>query len=79
MVSNIDTAKRALVTLLKSLAVIYGLAYGLTRESADVQVWQGNDLRPSAPFKSGAYQHKVAPGSPWALASTRAHLVTFVS
>ena len=30
-------------------------------------------------LRSGAYQHKVAPGSHWALASTRAHLVTFVS
>ena len=38
MVSNIDTAKRALVTLVKAIAVIYGLAAGLTRGSTDVQV-----------------------------------------
>ena len=38
MVNNIDTAKRALVTLIKAIAVIYGLAAGLTRESTDVQV-----------------------------------------
>ena len=41
MVSNIDTAKRALVTLVKAIAVIYGLAAGLTRESTDVQVRAG--------------------------------------
>ena len=35
MVSNIDTAKRALVTLLKSLATIYLVAVGVTRESSD--------------------------------------------
>ena len=38
MVSDIDTAKRAFVTLLKSIAVIYGLVAGLTRESTDIQV-----------------------------------------
>ena len=38
MVSSIDTAKRALVTLLKSIAVFYGIVLGLTRESTDVQV-----------------------------------------
>ena len=38
MVSNIDIAKRAFVRLLKSIAVIYGLVAGLTRESTDVQV-----------------------------------------
>ena len=35
MVRNIDTAKRALVTLLKSLATIYLVAVGVTRESSD--------------------------------------------
>ena len=35
MVSSIDTAKRALVTLLKPLAGIYGLVVFLTRESSD--------------------------------------------
>ena len=38
MFSAIDKAKRALVTLLKSLAGIYGVAVGLTRESTQVEV-----------------------------------------
>ena len=38
MVSNIDTAKRALVTLLKSLAGIYCVVVVLTRQSTDVEV-----------------------------------------
>ena len=38
MVSGIDTAKRALVTLLKSLAGIYGIAVALTRESSEKDV-----------------------------------------
>jgi len=35
MVSAIDAAKRALVSLLKSLAAVYGVALALTRDSAD--------------------------------------------
>ena len=38
MVSSVETAKRMLVTLLKSLAVIYSVVLGLTRESTDTQV-----------------------------------------
>jgi hypothetical protein len=38
MVSRIETAKRMFVTLLKSLAVIYSVVLGLTRESTDTQV-----------------------------------------
>ena len=38
MVSNVDTTKRALVTLLKSLASIYLVVVGITRESSDVQL-----------------------------------------
>ena len=38
MVSSIETAKRMFVTLLKSLAVIYSVVLGLTRESTDTQV-----------------------------------------
>ena len=38
MVSSVDIAKRMLVTLLKSLAGIYGVVLGLTRESTDTQV-----------------------------------------
>ena len=35
MVSAIDRAKRALVTLLRALATAYGLAFDLTRDSPD--------------------------------------------
>ena len=38
MVSVVDTAKRALVTLLKSLAAIYAVTLTLTRDSADSEV-----------------------------------------
>ena len=38
MVSSVDIAKRMLVTLLKSLAGIYSVVLGLTRESTDTQV-----------------------------------------
>ena len=38
MVSLVDTAKRALVTLLKSLAAIYSVTVALTRDSADTEV-----------------------------------------
>ena len=69
MVSNIDTAKRAFVTLLKSIAVIYGLVAGLTRESTDVQV-------------RAAYKKVSRTRSPWvrtkhlpAQGSTWSHLV----
>jgi hypothetical protein len=37
MVSAVDTAKRVFVTLLKSLAGIYGVVLALTRESTHVQ------------------------------------------
>ena len=60
MVSNIDTAKRALVTLLKSIAVIYGLVAGLTRESTDVQVRAAykNVSRKAHPDKGGSAEHQ---------------------
>ena len=38
MVSPMDKAKRVLVTLLKSLAGIYGVVVVLTRESTEVEV-----------------------------------------
>ena len=38
MVSNVDLAKRALVTLLNSLAALYNLVLGVTRESSDADV-----------------------------------------
>ena len=36
--SNLDLAKRALVTLLNRLAVLYNLVLGVTRESSDADV-----------------------------------------
>ena len=38
MVSNLDCAKRALVTLLNRLAALYNLVLGVTRESSDADV-----------------------------------------
>ena len=66
MVSNIDTARRALVTLLESLAVVYGVVTVLTRESTDVQV-RSNYTKVSR--KPSAAEHT--------LASMMSHLVAF--
>ena len=62
MVSNIDTAKRALVALLKSLAGIYSLVVGLTRESADAEVRAAYKqvARKAHPDKGGAPEHQKA-------------------
>ena len=62
MVSNIDTAKRALVTLLKSLARIYSLVVGLSRESADTEVRAAYKrvARKAHPDKGGAPEHQSA-------------------
>ena len=62
MVSNIDTAKRALVTLVKATAVIYGLAAGLTRESTDVQVRAAfrKVSRKAHPDHGGMTEHQTA-------------------
>ena len=62
MVSNIEIAKRAFVTLLKSIAVIYGLVAGLTRESTDVQVRAAYKKvsRKAHPDKGGAEEHMKA-------------------
>ena len=38
MVSAIDRAKRALVTLLKSLATVYGLVLSVTRDATDKEI-----------------------------------------
>ena len=59
MASNIDTAKRALVTLIKAIAVIYGLAAGLTRESTDVQVRSAfkKVSRKAHPDQGGTTEH----------------------
>ena len=47
MVSNVATAKRALVTLLKSLAAIYGVVVGITRESTDKELVAVPELQES--------------------------------
>ena len=62
MVSNVDTAKRALVTLLKSLAAIYGVVVGITRESTDkelVAVFR-KVCRKVHPDRGGAEAHQKA-------------------
>ena len=38
MVSAIDLAKRALISLLKALGTAYGLAFAITRDAADKDV-----------------------------------------
>ena len=43
MVSVVDTAKRALVTLLKSIAAIYGVVVALTRDTADTEVTRARE------------------------------------
>ena len=62
MVSNIDTAKRALVTLLKSLAGIYCVVVVLTRQSTDVEVNAAfkKVARKAHPDKGGAPEHQKA-------------------
>ena len=43
MVSVVDTAKRALVTLVKSIAAIYGVVVALTRDTADNEVTRARE------------------------------------
>ena len=62
MVSNIDTARRALVTLLKSLAGFYCVVVFLTRQSTDVEVSAAfkKVARKAHPDKGGAPEHQKA-------------------
>ena len=62
MVSDIDTAKRALVTLLKSLAGIYHLVVGLTRDSTDTQACTAYKKvsRKTDPAHGGTDEHHKA-------------------
>jgi len=55
MVSVVDRCKRALVALLRALAVSYGLALDLNRDSSDVQVRTASEklLRKSIQTKAG--------------------------
>ena len=62
MLSIIDTARRAMVTLLKSLAGIYCVAVLLTRQSTDVEVSAAfkKVARKAHPDKGGAPEHQKA-------------------
>ena len=62
MVSSVDTAKRMLVTLLKSLAAIYSVVLGLTRESTDIEVKAAYKKvsRKAHPDQGGAPEHQKA-------------------
>lgn len=62
MVSSVDTAKRTLVTLLKSLAALYCVAVLLTRESSDIDVRAAYKrvARKAHPDKGGASEHQKA-------------------
>ena len=62
MVSNLETAKRVLVTLLKSLAGIYSVVLGLTRESTNTQVkaaYKKVSLK-AHPDQGGEAKHQAA-------------------
>ena len=60
MVSNKDTVRRALVTLLKSLAGIYCVVVILTRQSTDVEVSAAfkKVARKAHPDKGGGPEHQ---------------------
>ena len=60
MVSAVDTAKRILVTLLKSLAGIYGVVLALTRESTNVQLKAAYKKvsRKAHPDQGGSPEHQ---------------------
>ena len=62
MVSVVDTAKRALVTLIKSLAAIYSVTVTLTRDSADSEVKAAYKKvsRKAHPDQGGATEHQKA-------------------
>ena len=62
MVSNLEIAKRVLVTLLKSLAGIYSVVLGLTRESTNTQVkaaYKKVSLK-AHPDQGGEAKHQAA-------------------
>ena len=60
MVSMADSAKRALVSLLKTSAGIYGVVVGVTRDSSDAEVvtacWKGS--RKAHPNHAGNLEHQ---------------------
>ena len=62
MVSAIDRAKRALVTLLKSLATVYGLVLSVTRDAPDkdVRTAYRKVSRKAHPDHGGSAEHQTA-------------------
>ena len=62
MVSVVDTAKRALVTLIKSLAAIYSVTVTLTRDSSDSELKAAYKKvsRKAHPDQGGATEHQKA-------------------
>ena len=62
MVSDIDAAKRTLVTLIRSIAAIYSVVIVLTRQSTDVEVRHAfkKVARRAHPDKGGTPEHQKA-------------------
>jgi curved DNA-binding protein CbpA len=62
MVNKVDTTKRLLVTLLRSLAVIYGLVANVTRESTEKEIRAAYKKvsRKAHPDQGGALEHQQA-------------------
>ena len=62
MVSAIDRAKRALVTLLKSLATVYGLVLSVTRDATDKEILSAyrKVSRKAHPDQGGSVEHQTA-------------------
>ena len=62
MVSVVDAAKRELVKLLRSLALVYSVVFSLTRDSADADVLKcfKQVSRKAHPDKGGKLEHQKA-------------------
>ena len=62
MVSALDLAKRALVTLLKSLAVVYNVSVSVTRDASDkdVRTAYRKVSRKAHPDHGGSAAHQTA-------------------
>ena len=62
MVSAIDRAKRALVTLLKSLATAYGIVLNIKRDSPDTEIRSAyrKVSRKAHPDRSGNVEQQTA-------------------
>ena len=63
MVSNVDRAKRALVTLLNQLAALYNLVLGVTRDSTNTEArgaYKTLSKRRHADCRGGSNEHQKA-------------------